>query len=65
MRLLEWFDYRGHVCMVFERLGLSLYDFMRKNAYKPFPLDMVRLSSTLCWEVSVSTKPSLTPPTTC
>lgn len=43
VRLLEWFDYRGHVCMVFERLGLSLYDFMRRNVYRPFPLDMVRL----------------------
>lgn len=42
VRLLEWFDYRGHVCMVFERLGLSLYDFMRRNVYRPFPLDMAR-----------------------
>ena len=47
VRLLEWFDYRGHVCMVFERLGLSLYDFMRKNAYKPFPLAMVRAPACL------------------
>jgi hypothetical protein len=23
VRLKEWFDYRGHVCMVFEKLGLS------------------------------------------
>lgn len=41
VRLLEWFDYRGHVCMVFERLGPSLYDCLRRNAYKPFPLPMV------------------------
>lgn len=27
---------------VFERLGLSLYDFMRKNSYKPFHLGTVR-----------------------
>ncbi len=40
--LREWFDYRGHVCMVFERLGPSLYDFLRKNAYRPFPADLVR-----------------------
>lgn len=31
----------GHVCMVFERLGPSLYDFLRRNGYKPFPLAMV------------------------
>jgi hypothetical protein len=42
VRLLEWFDYRGHVCMVFERLGPSLYDVLRRNGYKPFPLPMVR-----------------------
>ncbi|KXZ55462.1 hypothetical protein GPECTOR_2g1011 [Gonium pectorale] len=40
--LREWFDYRGHVCMVFEKLGLSLFDYMRKNGYKPFPLDLVQ-----------------------
>ncbi|PNH03834.1 Serine/threonine-protein kinase AFC2 [Tetrabaena socialis] len=40
--LREWFEYRGHVCMVFEKLGLSLFDYMRKNSYKPFPLDVVQ-----------------------
>jgi len=35
---------RGHVCMVFERLGPSLYDILRRNGYKPFPLAMVRAS---------------------
>lgn len=42
VQLLEWFDYRGHVCMVFERLGPSIYDYLRKNSYKPFPLAIVR-----------------------
>lgn len=42
VRLIEWFDYRGHVCMVFEKLGLSLYDFLKKNSYRPFHLDLVR-----------------------
>ena len=38
----EWLDYRGHICMVFEKLGLSLYDFLRKNHYQPFSIDLVR-----------------------
>jgi dual-specificity kinase len=42
VRLLEWFDYRGHVCMVFDRLGPSIYDCLRRNAYRPFPLVMAR-----------------------
>ncbi len=28
---------------VFEKLGLSLFDYMRKNGYKPFPLDLVQV----------------------
>mmetsp|Transcript_17781 Transcript_17781/g.24589 ORF Transcript_17781/g.24589 Transcript_17781/m.24589 type:complete len:485 (-) Transcript_17781:146-1600(-) len=36
------YDFRGHVCIVFEKLGLSLYDFLRKNHYRPFDIDLVR-----------------------
>ena len=39
--LLEWFEYRGHVCMAFERLGLSLYDFLRRSGYHPFQVNLV------------------------
>ncbi|GAQ88233.1 putative serine/threonine-protein kinase [Klebsormidium nitens] len=40
--LKSWFDYRHHICMVFERLGPSLFDFLKRNQYRAFPLDMVR-----------------------
>ena len=39
--LQEWFEYRGHVCMAFERLGLSLYDFLRRSGYLPFQVNLV------------------------
>jgi dual-specificity kinase len=42
IHLEHWFEYRGHVCIVFEKLGVSLYDFMHKNAFRPFPLDVVQ-----------------------
>lgn len=42
VRLLHWFEYRNHVCMVFGRLGLSLYDFLLKNHYAPFDVSDVR-----------------------
>lgn len=29
-------------CQVFERLGPSLFDFLRKNGYRPFPLGLVQ-----------------------
>ncbi|KAI8086306.1 CMGC/CLK protein kinase [Halteromyces radiatus] len=37
IHLLEWFDYRNHICMVFELLGQSVFDFLKSNQFKPFP----------------------------
>ncbi|XP_039013113.1 serine/threonine-protein kinase AFC2-like isoform X2 [Hibiscus syriacus] len=42
VQIWNWFDYRNHVCIVFEKLGPSLYDFLRKNNYRSFPIDLVR-----------------------
>jgi len=25
--MLDWFNYHGHICIAFELLGLSTYDF--------------------------------------
>ena len=47
--LREWFNYRGHVCMSFEKLGLSLYDFLRRNSYCPFHVNLVRCPPLLAW----------------
>ncbi|KAJ8431422.1 hypothetical protein Cgig2_004454 [Carnegiea gigantea] len=41
VQIRNWFDYRNHICIVFEKLGPSLYDFLRKNNYRPFPIDLV------------------------
>ncbi|XP_068637329.1 serine/threonine-protein kinase AFC1-like [Aristolochia californica] len=42
VQIRNWFDYRNHICIVFEKLGPSLYDFLRKNSYRAFPIDLVR-----------------------
>ncbi|KAF5746537.1 serine/threonine-protein kinase AFC2-like [Tripterygium wilfordii] len=42
VQIRNWFDHRNHICIVFEMLGPSLYDFLRKNNYRPFPVDLVR-----------------------
>ncbi|KAJ6672325.1 SERINE/THREONINE-PROTEIN KINASE DOA-RELATED [Salix viminalis] len=42
VQIRDWFDYRNHICIVFEKLGPSLYDFLRKNNYRSFPIDLVR-----------------------
>ncbi|MQL79682.1 hypothetical protein Taro_012121 [Colocasia esculenta] len=42
VQIRNWFDYRNHICIVFEKLGPSLYDFLQKNSYRSFPIDLVR-----------------------
>ncbi|CEG66931.1 Putative CMGC/CLK protein kinase [Rhizopus microsporus] len=37
IHLVEWFDYQNHICMVFELLGQSVFDFLKANHFKPFP----------------------------
>ena len=36
------FEHQGHCCLVFERLGLSLYEYLRKNDYRGFSVDFMR-----------------------
>ena len=42
VQMLNWFDYCGHICIVFELLGTSVFDFMKDNDYQPYPLEQVR-----------------------
>jgi len=42
VKYVESFNYCNHYCLVFERLGPSLYDITKKNNYKGFPQRMVR-----------------------
>jgi len=42
VELLSWFDYLGHVCMVFEKLGANLYECLRRRAFRPFSLRTLR-----------------------
>eukprot|EP00250_Pteridium_aquilinum_P021725 c25203_g1_i6 orf=632-1207(+) len=41
VQLRRSFEYRNHICIVFEKLGPSLYDFLRANDYRPFSVDLV------------------------
>jgi len=31
--MLDWFDYHGHMCIAFEMLGLSVFDFLVSNKF--------------------------------
>eukprot|EP01036_Dinobryon_divergens_P028699 gene28699-37687_t len=45
VKMYASFRFDGHYCLVFERLGLSLFDLVKKNDYKPFPLRTVKAIS--------------------
>ena len=40
--LLAWFEWRRHVCMVFEQLGPNFYDVMKARDFQPLPMWAVR-----------------------
>jgi dual-specificity kinase len=42
IHLLDCFDYRDHICMVFELLAQSLFDYLKDNSFSPFPLKQIK-----------------------
>eukprot|EP00064_Thunnus_orientalis_P012628 superscaffoldBa00001960_g12663 len=42
VRMLDWFDHEGHICIVFELLGLSTFEFLRQNDFLPFSVEQIR-----------------------
>ncbi|KAG5893632.1 hypothetical protein JTB14_015071 [Gonioctena quinquepunctata] len=52
VKMLDWFDYHGHMCIAFEMLGLSVFDFLKENNYQPYLLDHVQhIGYQLCYSV--------------
>ncbi|ESN91131.1 hypothetical protein HELRODRAFT_90393 [Helobdella robusta] len=52
VKMLNWFDYHGHVCITFNKFGDSVFDFLKKNEFQPFCVDQVRhISYQLCKSV--------------
>ena len=41
IHLQKWFEFKNHICMVFELLGQSVFDFLKDNLYYPFPLSQI------------------------
>ncbi|XP_043347100.1 dual specificity protein kinase CLK4 isoform X2 [Dermochelys coriacea] len=53
VQMLEWFDHHGHVCIVFELLGLSTYDFIKENSFLPFHINDIRqMAYQICQSVN-------------
>ncbi|XP_071956401.1 dual specificity protein kinase CLK2-like [Antedon mediterranea] len=41
VKMIDWFDYHGHMCLAFEMLGKSIFDFLKDNNYSPYPMDQI------------------------
>ncbi|XP_030605987.1 dual specificity protein kinase CLK2b [Archocentrus centrarchus] len=53
VQMLHWFNYYGHVCISFELLSLSTFDFLKSNNFLPFPMNQVRhMAQQICHAVS-------------
>ncbi|XP_048342395.1 dual specificity protein kinase CLK1 isoform X1 [Sphaerodactylus townsendi] len=53
VQMIEWFEHHGHVCIVFELLGLSTYDFIKENSFLPFSMDHIRrMAYQICKSVN-------------
>ncbi|XP_076024898.1 dual specificity protein kinase CLK4-like [Genypterus blacodes] len=40
--MLDWFEHDGHICIVFELLGISTFEFLRQNHFRPFSVEQIR-----------------------
>ncbi|KAF9872679.1 hypothetical protein CkaCkLH20_09858 [Colletotrichum karsti] len=42
IHLKDCFDYRGHICIVMDLLGQSVFDFLKSNQFVPFPNSQIQ-----------------------
>ncbi|KAM0820418.1 putative Kinase-like domain-containing protein [Seiridium cardinale] len=42
IHLRDCFDYRGHICIVMDLLGSSVFDFLKLNNFVPFPNSQIQ-----------------------
>ncbi|KAK6353113.1 dual specificity protein kinase kns1 [Orbilia brochopaga] len=42
IHLRDCFDYRQHICIVTDLLGMSVFDFLKSNSFTPFPSSQIQ-----------------------
>uniref|UniRef100_A0A3P9K2T3 Protein kinase domain-containing protein n=1 Tax=Oryzias latipes TaxID=8090 RepID=A0A3P9K2T3_ORYLA len=52
-KCVDWFHYKSHVCMVFEMLDQSLFDFMNDRRSRPLFVQEIR---DIAWQLLISLK---------
>ncbi|KAF8784574.1 dual specificity protein kinase CLK2-like [Argiope bruennichi] len=52
VQMVDFFEFQDHVCIAFEKLGESLYSFMKINKHRPYQLSQVRhIIYQICYSV--------------
>lgn len=52
VQMLDWFNFYGHVCISFELLSLSTFDFLKANSFLPYTLGQIRhMAQQVCQAV--------------
>ncbi|CAD6187330.1 unnamed protein product [Caenorhabditis auriculariae] len=48
----DHFDLSGHICILFDLMGLSIFDFLKANHYRPYPMEhTLHIAYQLCHAV--------------
>lgn len=42
VRLLDYFEFQNHLCLVFELLSINLYELLKQNQFRGLPLPLIR-----------------------
>ena len=53
VKMFDSFNYFGHMCLTFEILGESVFDFLKSNGYVGYPMEQVR---HICHQLSYAVK---------
>ncbi|XP_019737123.1 dual specificity protein kinase CLK2b [Hippocampus comes] len=49
VQMLDWFTYYGHICISFELLSVSTFDFQKGNNFLPYPIHHIRhMAQQIC-----------------
>ncbi|OHS97619.1 Serine/threonine-protein kinase AFC1 [Tritrichomonas foetus] len=48
VRYYGYFTYKGHICIIFERLGSSLFSILQYHHFRPFRIDAIR---SFMWQI--------------
>lgn len=44
--MVDWFDFKNHICIVSDLLSESVYDFLKSNKFTPFPPNHIQSFAT-------------------